>query len=336
MNNAARVEPRTVKVIQAADGAVAVPEILPISALLPTRDRSEVLHRMLLSLAQQKSQPAEMIIIDASTDNKTEYLCSRGIPGLATKIIYKQAKQVGAAVQRNEAATYATQDNVLFLDDDIIFEPNCLSRLWQALNTDLQLGGVSAMITNQKYGSPGLLSRSLFRILHGNNEESYAGMCIGPAYNLLPEDKSDLPEVMYVDWLNLGCTLYRREVLPKPVFPTHFSGYSLMEDLALSLIVGRTWKLANARTARIFHDSQPGAHKNNMAEIAKMELLNRHYVMTCVMKRRGLSYHLKLSLLELFGIVTTLTSRRAWVSLPAIIRGKLAAIHAILTEGHPA
>jgi len=59
--------------------------------------------------------------------------------------------------------------------------------------------------------------------------------------------------------------MYRREAIPSPPFPEHFSGYSMMEDLTLSLVVGRKWKLANARTARIYHDSQPGTHKSNSA-----------------------------------------------------------------------
>ncbi len=55
-----------------------------------------------------------------------------------------------------------------------------------------------------------------------------------------------------VEWLNTTCTLYRREALPDPPFLSHFTGYSLMEDLALSLTVGKRWKLANARGLRIF------------------------------------------------------------------------------------
>jgi hypothetical protein len=64
-----------------------------------------------------------------------------------------------------------------------------------------------------------------------------------------------------------------------------------MEDLALSLRVGKQWRLANVRTARIFHDSQPGAHKSDIAALAEMELVNRHFVMTQVLgKSRARDY----------------------------------------------
>ena len=152
----------------------------------------------------------------------------------------------------DEGVTYAAEPFILFMDDDILFEPECLARLWGALNSNPELGGVNAMITNQRYSPPGRLTRKLLTCLHGRRLASYAGRCVGPAFNLLPEDRPDLPEVVTVDWLNLGCTLYRREAMPDPPFPDTFTGYSMGEDLALSLTVGRRWRLANARARPVF------------------------------------------------------------------------------------
>jgi hypothetical protein len=148
--------------------------------------------------------------------------------------------------------------------------------------------------------------------------------------NLLPEDRPDLPEVVAVEWLNTTCTLYRGEALPHPLFPGHFKGYSFMEDVALSLVVGKRWKLANARTARISHDSQPGDYKTNVISLAKMELVNRHYVMTQILCRKRFADHLKLFILEIFGILTPLTSLRALASLPEVLLGKLIAVYVIV------
>ena len=69
------------------------------------------------------------------------------------------------------------------------------------------------MITNQQYHSPGRLSRFIYWLLDGSRP-TYAGRILGPAVNLLPEDRDDLGEVVPVDWLNLGCTLYRRDACP--------------------------------------------------------------------------------------------------------------------------
>ena len=42
-------------------------DIVPISAIVPTRDRAEVLRRALRSLSAQGALPAELIIVDASS-----------------------------------------------------------------------------------------------------------------------------------------------------------------------------------------------------------------------------------------------------------------------------
>ena len=302
---------------------------LPISALVATRDRYISLKTMLESLAQQSVQPQEMIIVDGSDDNLTKKLCQSKIDGLNTTIFYHRAIELGAATQRNLAMQYATQDTIWLLDDDITLEPHCLERIWQALYGDPDLGGVNAMITNQKYLAPGRISRKLFQLLHGKAESSYAGKCIGPALNLLPEDDPNLPEVVPVDWINSGCTLYRREALPLPLFPDLFTGYSLMEDLCLSLTVGKKWQLANVRTAKIYHDSQPGAHKSDRCVLAQMELVNRHYIMTHVLERNTLKDYFKLSILQLFEIAANLVSWRGWLVLPKVIWGKAKAIFII-------
>ncbi|MBD1849830.1 glycosyltransferase family A protein [Leptolyngbya sp. ST-U4] len=300
--------------------------LLPISALVPTRHRPEPFSRTLQSLAKQSAQPVEMIVVDGSDDWQTEELCQKSIPGLKTRIQYYRATELGAATQRNQAIIRATQDFIWLMDDDILLEPDCLLRLWSALKSDTQMGGVNAMITNQRYLPPGRVSRTLFQLLHGKTESTYAGKCIGPALNLLPEDREDLPEVVPVEWLNTTCTLYRRPVLPEPLFPSNFVGYSLMEDVTLSLMVGKQWKLANARTARIFHDSQPGDHKSNPGSLAKMELVNRHYVMTQILNRRQIQDYLKLTLLQLFEIAALLQTLQGWRSFPAVIVGKVEAV----------
>jgi len=305
-------------------------QILSISAIVPTRNRAMPFARMLHSLAQQSTQPVEMIVVDASTDDDTQHLCQNVILGLATKILYYRATETGAATQRNQAISHASQPYILFADDDILFEPDCLLRLWRSLDQNPQLGGVCTLISNCHYLPPGRVSRWLFQLLHGQPQESFAGLCIGPALNLLPEDRADLPDIVLVEWMNTTCTLYRREAMPNPPFLSHFTGYSLMEDVTLSLMVGKQWQLANARTAKIFHDSQPGDHKNNPATVAKMELVNRHYVMTQILERRSLTDHLKLVVLQLFEIAASLVSARGWWELPALLHGKLSAIAQIV------
>jgi glycosyltransferase involved in cell wall biosynthesis len=299
-----------------------VVKTIPVSAVIPTRNRAAVLRRMLESLAEQSVQPAEVLIVDGSEDQSTAELCADPPVGLKGRLTCQRATQLGAALQRNQGVGAASLGVIMFADDDILFEPECVARVWAALESDPSIGGANAMITNQKYHRPGRISKLLFLLVHGR-EASYAGRVVGPAINQLPDDDPSLPDVVPVEWLNLGCTLYRREALPMPPFDEHFVGYSMMEDLALSLTVGRRWKLVNARTARIFHDSQPGSHKADAAALAAMELVNRHHVMTRVLGRNRLRDYLKLFVFEAFQQASALRSASSRKTFIAALRGRL-------------
>ena len=306
---------------------------IPVSAVIATKDRATSLARTLDSLAAQGVLPAELIAVDGSVgdDSRTvlENWGAKFAPQVAVR--WQRAEKLGAAIQRNQGIGAVTQPFVWFFDDDILFEPECVNRLWRAMESDPQLGGVNAMITNQQYHPPGRVSRAVFTLLHGRREHSFAGRIIGPAVNLLPEDRDDLPEVVPVEWLNTGCTLYRRTALPTPVFDSVFTGYSMMEDVTLSVRVGRNWRLANARTARIFHDSQPGAHKADLSALATMELVNRHYVMTQVLRRDRWRDFLRLFVWEAFQMAVCAARAESRVNLPAQCRGKWQAVKKICT-----
>ena len=305
---------------------------LSISAIVPTLDRPAALGRTLHSLAAQGVLPAELIVIDGSTGTSSKDVVEQYAVQWSPQCVvtWRKASQLGAAVQRNQGIALATQPVVWFFDDDIIFEEGCLQRLWQALEADRALAGVNAMITNQNYHPPGMVSRTVFAILNGRREASYAGRGLGPAVNLLPEDRDTLPEVVPVEWLNTTCTLYRREALPEPVFDSVFTGYSLMEDVALSLRVGRNQKLANARSARIFHDSQPGAHKADPRALSCMELVNRHYVMTQILGRVRIRDFCKLWFWELFQLALAAKSERLGARFWLRLQGKWRAVKRIL------
>jgi GT2 family glycosyltransferase len=299
--------------------------ITELSGVVATKGRASILERTLQSLGEQSAQPARLIVVDASADRHTRDVCERGATGLHSEIVWTQSKSAGAATQRSEGVRLAEEEIIWFFDDDISLQADCVARLWEGLHKENQIGGVNAMIVNQRYQPPGSVSRLMFLLMNGGTERSFAGKLIGPAINLLPEDRDDLPNVVTVEWLNTTCTMYRREALPSPPFDPFFVGYSLMEDVALSRrVVERGWKLANVRTARIFHDSQPGGHKDDPMAMATMELINRHYVMTKILKRRSMVDYLKLLLWEMFQLSVTAarseTRRLIWPALKGKIR----------------
>ena len=199
---------------------------LPVSAIIPTCNRLEVLKRTLQSISEQNLQPFEIIIIDASPDDTTYNLCISGIEGLISEISWYKAVIKGAASQRNQGTQVSNCNYILYLDDDIILEQNCLENLWNGMFNNEKAGGVGAVVMNQLYQNPGRISRFMFKIMSGVKYDSYAGKCIGPAWNIRPDYHESQPRYVRVEWLSTVCVLYRRDVLPQPVFPHFFTGYS--------------------------------------------------------------------------------------------------------------
>src|SRR5438105_5177252 len=110
----------------------------PIGAVIATRDRAPILDRMLRSLDEQTRQPMEVVVIDGSSDSATQAVCKQ-VP-LQSRLIYRKAERTGAAIQRNQGIPLASAPFILFCDDDIVFEPECIPRLWRALQDDPALG----------------------------------------------------------------------------------------------------------------------------------------------------------------------------------------------------
>ena len=117
---------------------------IPVSVVIPTRDRPDVFLRTVDSILSSTAVPEEFVVVDASEKPHAGLSPLFAARASSPRLIVRPAAQIGAAAQRNQALTLVTQDHVLFCDDDIICEPDCIARLWQALQSDASVGGASA------------------------------------------------------------------------------------------------------------------------------------------------------------------------------------------------
>ena len=299
-----------------------------IEAIIPTAGRAAVLYKTLESMAQQVVLPTLVHIIDASDDTSTELVCKKISELFPLKIKYYKAEIKGAAAQRMQAMPFIRSEFTLFTDDDIILEQDCIQQLQNLLLSKREAGGVNAMVTNQQYHKPGRVTAFMYKLMNGSALKTYAGKCIGPAWNLLPEENGEL--VNETEWLNTTCTLYRTLALPEPLFPPIFQGYSLMEDLALSLEVKKCWRLYNVPSAKIFHDSQSGDHKNSAFKISKMEMINRHYIIKNILRRKGFTDYIKFFIFESWNIISSLNTSKGRQSFFKTLSGKFSAFFYII------
>ncbi len=90
-------------------------KLIPVTGIVPTANRHEVLRRTLESIAKQECQPEEIIVVDASETDHTATICKTPVIGLMSVIKYQKAKQKGAAIQRNEGLNGMERPYIFFL-----------------------------------------------------------------------------------------------------------------------------------------------------------------------------------------------------------------------------
>lgn len=299
----------------------------PLDVLIATRHRAPALKRLLDSLATQDLAPASVVLCDASEDDATRHLAATH----PLRPHWLAATTVGAAPQRNQAWTTTSQPWVLVVDDDAELLPGCLTALAQGAQQQPDAGAISATNVDEAYQPPGSLTRRLLRWMEGGRARpSYAGACVGPGWTFLPADDPDTPPLQPLEWAASTCVLYRRDALPNPPFPAFFRGASLGEDLALSLFVRPRARLWQATRARFHHHPAPGDHKSSRFRTARMELVNRHHILTRVLGGQDLRDLIELAVMLFWGWAGSLRSLRQWPSRLPLLAGYLAGLQDLL------
>ncbi len=317
--------------------------ILPVSAIIPTRDRAAELKRLLASMAASSHWPAEVVLCDASRDHASAQLVEqvqRNWPtaqGQAPRWRYLRAQRAGLAPQRNQAVQAAAEEFLWFLDDDVELEPECLAQLHALMRAKPDAGGVTASLVNESYTAPGPWSRRLLRWMDdGRQRADYAGACVGPGWTFLPDaTRLEVPWAK-VEWLGGGCTLYRAAALPKPAVPEHFQGGAIGEDLATSLQVGRQHGLWHSRAARCVHRSAGGVHKRSWVALGDQAFCHRFHILWQILGQRQPRDVLRFAVMLLFGGLGELRQPGAWKRVTPLFVGYLrAALRLALSREGP-
>jgi glucosyl-dolichyl phosphate glucuronosyltransferase len=113
---------------------------LSVSVIIPTKNRAADLARTIETLLAQTVTPMELIVVDQSPAPTF----TQEIP-IPTVCIHDPSIS-GASVARNVAMDRARGDIWLFLDDDVLLEPDFIERILEPYGNDVI--GVSGIITN--------------------------------------------------------------------------------------------------------------------------------------------------------------------------------------------
>lgn len=133
-----------------------------VSVIIPTKNRPVDLVNTVRSLFLQTVKPHELIIVD-QTPGEQSVLAIRRLYAEAEQdqshLIYLHEPKIsGASMARNRAMDLATGEIWLFLDDDVILEPEFIEALLQTYEKYPAATGISGIITN--YRPPSWVLRS--------------------------------------------------------------------------------------------------------------------------------------------------------------------------------
>lgn len=215
------------------------PQPIDYSVVVPTLGGRATLSRCLGCVAAQTRLPAEVIVVaveGASVD----------IPA-GVRLLYRPASTSG---QRNAGARLASTPVVLFVDDDVLLDPDfgeAMLAVWERAGIENVAGVVgtipkawelrlSRRILRAALGQShvALLRRRRTRLMAGGNI----------AFVAAPREDED------VEFAGTACVSYRRDLVLEGPFDEPVGGYVLGEDLDMSARAARRGRLIHTPRAR--------------------------------------------------------------------------------------
>jgi len=239
-----------------------------IALIIPTRNRPELLRKLLNSIQLQQVKPDQVIVVDGS-DQPLKTLIE---PGLFYELTYQYVFPPSLTKQRNEGIKLLHPDITLagYLDDDIELKPGAIEEVlnfWE--NSSKDIGGVAFNIVNNPPRNP--LSKAITRLFMMTGKNPGKVLASGFCTTEVPLTK-DLES----QWLCGGATIWRRNILENYKFDEWYKGWAYHEDVEFSYRVHKKYRLFVIFKARVEHNPPP-YNKLKSKVLGKMAVINRYY-----------------------------------------------------------
>jgi len=247
--------------------------------VIATKDRTDELKNLLINLGGQTRLPDEVVIVDSSPSPDPSLDSMKA----ELSISYIHHLVPSAAVQRNIGIQEVSPDIdfVGILDDDVELETDALEnmmRFWETAPDDV--AGCGFNWINFEATPAKRLKESAFPRWLGLYDTRRGRVMASGWQTLIGTVKGHI----YVDWLPIGASFWRKKIFDTFQFDSFFDGYSYLEDLDFTYSVSRRFRLAVVGNAGFFHHhSETG--RINLYQFGKIEIRNRLYFV----KKHGLS-----------------------------------------------
>lgn len=268
-----------------------------IAFIVPTRNRPQLLARLLDSIKIQTIQPDQIIIVDGSDQSIENEIKTY----LNTTVNYVRVFPPGLTRQRNEGRKALRDDITLvgYLDDDIVMEKDATEAMldfWETCPQDM--GGASFNIINSSFYKATWLSK-LFCLDNGRK-----GSVLKSGNNT---GVAPLSENIYSQWLCGGATIWREKIFSEFIYDEWYKGWAYLEDVDFSFTVSKKYKLAAIHSAKVQH-LPPPLKPQKYSSFIKRHVVEQYYF---VNKHKELSVFLFFwSILGSILIITLVGLRR--------------------------
>lgn len=222
-----------------------------IALIIPTRNRPDLLAKLLRSLQAQTVQADQVIIVDGSDQPIEPEIKQFLSPGVS----YMRVFPASLTKQRNEGVKALKSDITLvgYLDDDTVLERDAIEamlRFWEDCPDDV--GGSSFNITNRPPRRVSLFTKLFEKLfcLNGSRQGVVLRSGANPIVSPVLKDT-------YTEWLSGGATVWRRQVLEEFNYDEWFAGGAYVEDIDFSFTVAKKYKLVVLQGARLQHLPPP-------------------------------------------------------------------------------
>jgi glycosyltransferase involved in cell wall biosynthesis len=239
-----------------------------LALIVPTRNRPELLIKLLKSITAQGIRPYQVVIVDGS-DESIESQLRDYLSGDDT---YVYVHPPSLTRQRNEGIIQLRDDITLagYLDDDIELEPGAIEAMLQFWETcPLDTGGAEFNITNIPEKKP--FSDFIRRFFCMDSPIPGKVLRSGFCTSAFPAVKDHSCE-----WLCGGATIWRRDILNEYKFDEWYSGWAYHEDADFSYRVFKKFQLYIVHLAKVTHNPPPFNPEKNFL-LGKMAVINRYH-----------------------------------------------------------
>jgi GT2 family glycosyltransferase len=244
---------------------------MEISVVIPTRNRPELLKRLLIALQNQNLRANQIIVVDSSDELLRLPQDEREIPRVTT-FVYTDIRS--AAIQRNIGIEHVSRncEYLFFLDDDVLPQPDYFEKMTSSLSKN-DVIGVSGLAINPKatrarlkpLGLAGFIQR-IFLL-----DSKHDGKLLMSGVNIPLRHGAKLPQE--VDWL-IGCAGWQFSEIRDLRFEIDFYGQSLAEDVIFSAQASKRGTLITDPSVVLSHDESEIGRASNQ-DHWEMWMMNR-------------------------------------------------------------